>query len=175
MLAEAVAAVVIGIAVLVLVLEPLLAGPDPAAPAEEPAPAGLGEPEETRKGRAITALKEIEFDRATGKLSDDDYRMLHERYQVEALEAMREEERETPAPAPEPDQIESLVAARLRVIRGGPSSPTCPRCGPRPEADAVFCSSCGDRLALPGACGHCGASIRTDARFCEACGNRVAA
>jgi len=174
MLAEAVAAVVIGIAVLVLVLEPLLAGPDSAAPAN-PAPADPGEPEETRKGRAITALKEIEFDRATGKLSDDDYRMLHERYQAEALEAMREEEREAPAPAPGPDQIESLVAARLRVIRGAPSSSTCPRCGPRPEADAVFCSSCGDRLALPGACGHCGASVRTDARFCEACGNRVAA
>ncbi|HUL71393.1 MAG TPA: zinc ribbon domain-containing protein [Gemmatimonadales bacterium] len=174
MLAEAVAAVVIGIAVLVLVLEPLVTGPEPAA-STEPEPVDLGELEETRKGRAITALKEIEFDRATGKLSDDDYRMLHDRYQAEALEAMREEERETPAPAPGPDQIESLVAARLRVIRAAPASSACPRCGPRPEPDAAFCSSCGDRLAPPGACGRCGASVRSDARFCEACGNRVAA
>jgi len=174
MLAEAVAAVVIGLAVLVLVLEPLLAGPGPTA-ASEPEPVDLGEPEETRKGRAITALKEIEFDRATGKLSDDDYRMLHDRYQAEALEAMREEEHETPARAPGPDQIENLIAARLRVIRSTPAGPTCPRCGPRPEPDAAFCSSCGDRLAPPGACGRCGASVRTDARFCEACGNRVAA
>jgi hypothetical protein len=173
MLAEAIAAGVIGISVLVLVLEPLLAGPR-SADAPSPSPLDLGEPEETRKGRAISALREIEFDRATGKLSDEDYRNLHDRYEVEALEALREEEQEPRAPEG-PDQIEALVAARLHLIRAAPPSSVCRRCGPRPEPDAVFCSSCGDRLPQAGACRHCGAAVRTDARFCEACGGRVAA
>ena len=40
---------------------------------------------------ALLALKEIEFDRETGKLSDEDYEMLKERYSAEALDALAEE------------------------------------------------------------------------------------
>src|SRR2546426_9361780 len=40
---------------------------------------------------ALRALKEIEFDRATGKLSDTDYDQLKAKYTQEALAAMREE------------------------------------------------------------------------------------
>src|ERR671936_740041 len=40
---------------------------------------------------ALRALKEIEFDRATGKLSDIDYDQLKAKYTAEALAAMRGE------------------------------------------------------------------------------------
>src|SRR5881394_1246604 len=40
---------------------------------------------------ALRALKEIEFDRATGKLSDQDYDALKAKYTGEALAALREE------------------------------------------------------------------------------------
>src|SRR6266566_1222496 len=40
---------------------------------------------------ALRALKEIEFDRATGKLSDSDYEQLKGKYTQEALVAMRGE------------------------------------------------------------------------------------
>src|SRR5688572_1943258 len=40
---------------------------------------------------ALRALKEIEFDRATGKLSDADYDELHAKYQTAALAALRSE------------------------------------------------------------------------------------
>src|SRR5216117_962074 len=40
---------------------------------------------------ALRALKEIEFDRATGKLSDSDFEQLKAKYTHEALAAMREE------------------------------------------------------------------------------------
>src|SRR6267143_2090932 len=40
---------------------------------------------------ALRALKEIEFDRATGKLSDADYEQLKAKYTQEALVAMRGE------------------------------------------------------------------------------------
>ena len=38
---------------------------------------------------AVVALREIEFDRATGKLSDTDYAELKSRYTERALAAMR--------------------------------------------------------------------------------------
>jgi hypothetical protein len=80
MLLEAVAAGVTGLAVLWLVLQPIVAPTPEMAPVYEPPDA-----EETARGRALLALKEIEFDRATAKLSDADYAMLKERYEAAAV------------------------------------------------------------------------------------------
>jgi hypothetical protein len=107
---------------------------------------------------ALRALKEIEFDRATGKLSDADYDDLHAKYQAEALAALRGEGA-------------SSVGAP-RTAHGA----RCPVDGPRPEPDAVFCSACGRRLGTaPGYCARCGSALETDARYCNRCGSRVAA
>ena len=115
---------------------------------------------------ALRALKEIEFDRATGKLSDADYDSLHRRYTAEALAALRAGSA-TPAPAAE----RAPAAAKAR-----PATPTCPTHGPRPEPDAVFCSDCGRRLgAAPGYCARCGTTLEQGARYCNSCGTRVAA
>jgi hypothetical protein len=164
-LAEVSAAVLLGALALWLVLWPMFAG----APAR-PHPVEPPDPEETERGVALTALKEIEFDRETGKLSDADYAYLKEKYTAAALEALRAEA---------PDDIEAMVAARVRVLRSGsaqsPGTLVCAACGPRPEPDAVFCSGCGVRLAGAGHCERCGAALAPDSRFCEGCGCRVAA
>jgi hypothetical protein len=170
MLAETVAAALVGLLALFVVLRPLIWPPPPAEPVVEPV-----EPEETPRGVALLALKEIEFDRETGKLSDDDYRFLKEKYTAQALQALRAEE-ETTAP----DDVEALIAHRVQALRSAaasapPGAPVCPACGPRPEADAVFCSTCGGRLPAPASCTHCGTALSADSRFCEACGSRVAA
>lgn len=67
---------------------------------------------------AVDALRELEFDRATGKISDADYASLKARYTNKALTVMR---------------------AGDRLV--------CDRCGPRPEPDAAYCSNCGAPLA----------------------------
>jgi hypothetical protein len=185
MLAEALAAVVIGLAVLAIVLEPVIRGGEGPTPRPAAAPLDLEELEQTRKGQAIAALREIEFDRATGKLSDEDYQALYARYAVEAVAALREEDAGPaaaeggPVQPAAPDEIETMVAARLRSLHSTPTTSSdllaCPRCGPRPEPDAVFCSSCGDRLPQAGQCSHCGALVRTAGPYCESCGSRVAA
>ena len=71
---------------------------------------------------AIDALREIEFDRETGKLSESDYTTLKTRYTQRAVTEMRG------------------IAS---------DAPLCPSCGLRPEADARFCSSCGSPVVLP--------------------------
>jgi hypothetical protein len=47
---------------------------------------------------AVAALREIEFDRATGKLSDPDYAQLKEQYTRQALASMRRGASEASAP-----------------------------------------------------------------------------
>jgi hypothetical protein len=135
--------------------------------------------EETRSGMALLALKEIEFDLATGKLSDADYAMLKERYSNEALVALDQDQSDEQRVAATVDP-EALVAARLSQLRsahasGTPAPPLCPGCGPRPEPDALFCSSCGRLLAEATFCVSCGQRLSADSRFCTGCGSKVAA
>jgi len=169
MLLEAVAAGLVGLALLWLVFEPMLGRPSlPRNRLPE-----LDELEETRKGLALTALKEIEFDRETGKLSDTDYAFLKSRYTSAAIEALREEKDIAGG-----SDLERLVAERVRVVRAASSgalATSCPDCGVRPETDAVFCSSCGRRLGGPAACGSCGVALESSGRFCTHCGDRIAA
>jgi len=71
----------------------------------------------TRPTLAVDALRELEFDRETGKIADLDYEPLKARYTEQAL----------------------------AVMRAGNAS-VCEKCGPRPESDAEFCSNCGAAL-----------------------------
>jgi hypothetical protein len=168
---EVIAAALVGLAAVWLILQPLLSPDRPRAAVYEPP-----DPEETPKGQALAALKEIEFDRETGKLSDEDYAFLKSKYTGAALDALRAESAEGTTDG----DVEALIAARVRALRfaatsAPPGAPSCSTCGPRPEPDAVFCSTCGLRLREGGACAGCGASLGVGSRFCTHCGAGVAA
>jgi hypothetical protein len=184
-LIEAVAAALVGLAAVALIIGPL-AGQGSVPPPTIDEPEDL---EDTPKGVALAALREIEFDRATGKLSDEDYQALKTKYTAEALAVLRAEEAgraepprqagespansaasEPPAP-PAGDPVEALIADRVRQLQTGMAR--CPTCGPRPEGDALFCSTCGRSLAV-GGCPECGAPLVPGSRFCEGCGVAVA-
>jgi hypothetical protein len=178
---ELLAAALVGLAVVWLVLQPIVLPGRPRMPVFEPP-----DPEETPKGVALAALKEIEFDRETGKLSDEDYAFLKGKYTSVALDALRAEAADAEADAARTadtdgtTDVEALIAARVRAIRSAasvaaPGGPACPACGPRPEPNAVFCSTCGSRLRPGGACAGCGAEVGQASRFCEHCGTGVAA
>ena len=167
-----------------LVLAPILR----PAPAREVGTAAddFGDPDDDLSPRAVAlrALKEIEFDRATGKLSDVDYESLKAQYTQAALNALRNESavgRDAGSPAPIPRPSGSPLGNPLSPIPVSQSpipsiGPACPTHGPRPEAGALFCSACGRRLAkAPGFCGHCGGPLESESRFCARCGSRVAA
>ncbi len=83
MLLEAVLAGLVGLAMLWLVMQPIV-----APVAEAPLIEGPPDPEETARGRALLALREIEFDRATAKLSEEDYATLKARYEAAAIATM---------------------------------------------------------------------------------------
>ncbi len=84
-------ALVMALLAAALVLEPLLRAASGRA-ITAPAPLFSDSDDEDdplliRRDRALAALKEIEFDRATGKLSDDDYESMKSRFTAEALTA----------------------------------------------------------------------------------------
>ena len=72
---------------------------------------GAGEPEQRRlelaevRDRALGALKELEFDHRTGKVSDEDYRVLVGPLRREAADALR--------------ALEPRAAARVKAERPG--------------------------------------------------------
>lgn len=165
MLIEFVVGVVLASATVWFVLEPILrAGIEPAMDGSVDDEGGDPDDDVSSRAVAMRALREIEFDRATGKLSDADYDGLRTKYTAEALAAMRAEEGRVAAP------VSAVTSARPA------SRPSCPTHGPRPEPDAVFCSDCGRRLgAAPGYCARCGSTLEREARYCNGCGRRVAA
>ncbi|MEP6690076.1 MAG: zinc ribbon domain-containing protein [Gemmatimonadaceae bacterium] len=147
---------------LAVVLLPLFS--DAAPPAVRTPRAA--DPTDTPSARAIAALREVEFDRATGKLSDGDYAALKAQYTDDAVAAMRAEATTVGAVADE--EVEAAIS-RYRI-----GSVACATCGPRPEPDAIYCSTCGRCLAA--SCSRCGSAIaEDDALFCSACGERIAA
>ena len=145
------------------VLYPLLFGSAPAArrPIGWPVIAPAADED------ASVALREIEFDRATGKLSDADYAELKSRYTARALAAMRARG-EGGADASSEDLVEATVLAYRARLK------SCARCGPRPEPDAIYCSNCG--AYLDEKCAGCGRVVEeAGAAFCAGCGRQLAA
>ena len=183
------AALIIGtllaLAALAYVLYPLFVEPTTAA-----ARARHGRAEPSARDEAVAALREVEFDRETGKLSDADYAVLKGRYTEEALAAMRAEAPElslttsrgsasTAAGSPGADtptftRSVSDDAIEAEIRRARERVPSCAACGPRPEPDATYCSTCG--RYLPGRCDGCRAQAEEPgARYCASCGHTLAA
>jgi len=91
--------------------------------------AGGGELWRREKAVAVLAITEADFDRATGKLSDDDYRVLRSDYEGRALVAM--------------DEIDKLVPVVADITAEAGTIRFCPGCGTRFAEAHVFCGSCG--------------------------------
>lgn len=157
----------LALAALAVVLSPLLS--DNSADNDKPA-----EPKvRNAEGTAVAALREIEFDKETGKLSDTDYEALRVTYTRDALAELRAADNRVAAAAHTGGPVtDDMVEAAIRRAKN--ATHDCKVCGPRPEPDAVFCSSCGRYLA--GNCGKCGTPVElVGARFCTGCGEGLAA
>lgn len=161
---------------LTLVLSPLLSADEEARPSRR---AARNNPDDAPT-TAVDALREIEFDRETGKLSDTDYASLKRRYTQEALAELRAGDRPA-APAATPVAIVAPLQAttaldpvEAAIARARTQQKECGVCGPRPEPDATYCSSCG--RYLPGCCASCGTAVDlVGSRFCSGCGTQLAA
>lgn len=104
-------------------------------------------PPEERRRAAREALRELEFERETGKVPEEDYRQMRARY--------------------------GRIAAEARKALEAADAPDAP--GDPPAAAAAETAD-GDGAGRPapgeaaGRCGACGAKVRAGARYCPRCG-----
>jgi len=114
-----------------------------------------------QKRRILRALKDLENEKAVGRLDDADYDAMAQRYRDEAKAVMkRMDERVAPAMA----EAEELARQYLKQHGTAPA--------PRPAATAEIAAP----AAIPPApserraCVACGVSNEGDAAFCKQCG-----
>jgi len=99
---------------------------------------------EREKRLVLRSIKELEFDRAMGKVSAADFDEMTARLRARAVALMRQLDAGAPVYR---TVIEQELAARLG--KQAASDRTC-GCGTRNDADAAFCKRCGTRLGSDG-------------------------
>ncbi len=85
------------------------------------------------------AIRDLEFDHNTGKLSDEDYRQMRARYDVQAAEVLQ--------------KMDALAAKSKSNHAGdkvngqaGAGRSSCPKCHAKVQGNDRFCPKCGTRL-----------------------------
>lgn len=112
-----------------------------------------------QKRRVLRALKDLESERAIGKIEEADYDMLVARYRDEAKTVMREMDLQVAPLRAEAEKVaRSFLKKRgLEPEQSTPSAAeepeasdgrvTCAKCTTSNEPDAAFCKKCGNPLA----------------------------
>ncbi|HXZ82412.1 MAG TPA: c-type cytochrome biogenesis protein CcmI [Acidimicrobiales bacterium] len=120
---------------------------------------------EHQRAFAVQGLRELEFDREMGKLSDADYETLRAGLENRALDAMgaieklRAESQKSAAarvaplhiqPPVRPESAAPAAPARAPIAPGSSKDVFCPQCGMRMARNANFCGGCGAGLRPAG-------------------------
>jgi hypothetical protein len=94
----------------------------------------------SEKHLALRAIKELEFDKRMGKVSERDYQTLLAPLRARAMSLMQDMERGSYRA-----KIEADLAARVTASRAAPGG-FCSQCGAAADHDAQFCKKCGAKL-----------------------------
>src|SRR5262245_25327912 len=104
---------------------------------------------EREKSLVLRSIKELEFDRAMGKVSEKDFAEMSGRLRTRAARLLRQLD----AGAGYREQIEREIERRLgkAPVNGGskeqdPPYAVCAQCSTKNDADARFCKGCGKSL-----------------------------
>lgn len=127
----------------------------------------------SQRDAMYAAIKDLENEFATGKLSEADYRSLRAKYEAKAVTILQELDRVVATlPHAATDDVIEREVARLRSASSKADAPTCPQCGASYAAADVFCAKCG--AALRGArCPACGMRAASGDKFCRQCGTAL--
>ncbi len=153
-MAALVLAAILAAIALVFILLPLVR---PATPRDAERPESPGDQLRQEKESVYLAIREVEFDHRTGKVSDEDHAALTARYRARAIDLLK--------------QIDALPADP----GGGPARRSDRRAsGEAIEGEIRAALSADPRIAAPlPVCAGCGRENLPVHRFCTGCGLRV--
>jgi hypothetical protein len=100
---------------------------------------------EQEKASTLRTIKELEFDRAMGKMSEEDFREMSARLRARAARLIKQLD----AGSGYRTRIEKDLATRLGEAHDKATAAVprnCPACATPNDADARFCKNCGERL-----------------------------
>ena len=133
---------------------------------------------EREKALVLRSIKELEFDRAMGKLSEQDFQEMSSRLRLRAVSLIKELDQ---GPAGYRELIEKELQARVR--RAGRATPPAAVKEQRVESAAAAAADLQpqdagsvDEVAAPqdvARCAACGMRNDADARYCKSCGGRL--
>jgi hypothetical protein len=102
---------------------------------------------EREKTMTLRALKELEFDRAMKKVSDDDFKEMSGRLRMRATRLIRQLDAGGGYRARiEQDLVKRMGDRPVQEAAAGQAVKSCASCATANDADARFCKSCGARL-----------------------------
>jgi hypothetical protein len=106
---------------------------------------------EREKALALRAIKELEFDRAMGKVSEKDFAEMGARLRTRAAGLLRQLDAGTGYRQQIEQALEQRVATEAVPPPKDPKPPTksCGSCGTPNDGDALFCKHCGASLGTP--------------------------
>jgi len=137
---------------------------------EEAFSLGARSAEEEQKRAVLRALKDLEYERSVGKISEDDYHEYSARYRTEAkrliqsldenlAESRKQVEYEierrlakvaaksaSNKPSEQPASAETVTETLTVTVTGAPMGRECPACQVKNELDARFCKACGNSM-----------------------------
>ena len=103
---------------------------------------------EREKMLTLRSIKELEFDRAMGKVSGKDFDEMVVRLRTRAITLMKELDDGRSGYRTEIQrELEARLAARAEAS-ASPAAAICQACGTGNDADASFCKRCGARMGL---------------------------
>jgi hypothetical protein len=121
-------------------------GGDAPITLEEAISLGAPSAEEEQKRAVLRALKDLEYERAVGKISDEDYTSLAEHYRTEAKRLLRAVDRDL---SPERERAERILAERLAAAQAQLSKEPLPKTASK----TASAPATGEALTVEGAAG----------------------
>jgi ribonuclease HII len=115
----------------------------------------------SRRESVLAALRDLDFDFKTGKVSEEDYQPLRAPLLAEAAQYVESEKNQD-------EKLEALIQAR----RKAPQKIKCEHCDAPIEADQHFCANCGSPVHSE-LCPSCGKKNRAGDLFCSSCGTKL--
>jgi hypothetical protein len=104
---------------------------------------------EREKTLTLRSIKELEFDKAMGKMSQRDFEDVAGRLRERAVSLMKQLEEGKGYRALIERELEARLARGASQPAAHPASPVCAGCGTQNDTDAAFCKRCGAKLLEP--------------------------